>query len=323
MAATAKAGGSFRASDDGLTRIWDAAVQTAGDASRRRRPRLARLHDLGSRRHPRQPDPRPLPLRRRPRGHRHDPARSRNDVAGARGRRSRGLPPCRTPTARSPTAHLRPFGQVLVDYNAYWVETLYDYTLYTGDLTLLSTCCRTSSGCWTSSTRRTSAATAILLDWIGELDYAYTVRGGPEVAYYDAQYVRVLGLASRSRPGRGIAADAAAWLRGRTRHAPFCRRLLGSRRGAFSDTTATPSVHTLDGNVFAILAGAATAQQEDSALRYIAHTMARPEGDAVVDTPGWNAPTGTTTRPSTSIRSSRTTNCSRCMPPATTPLRSS
>src|SRR4051794_9247980 len=36
-----------------------------------------------------------------------------------------------------PASPFRDGTTVLVDYNAYWLETLYDYVLYTGDLALL------------------------------------------------------------------------------------------------------------------------------------------------------------------------------------------
>ena len=82
------------------------------------------------------------------------------------------------------------------------------------------------------------------------------VRAGPFVAYYDAQYIRALGLAAALATWAGDTADATAWLaRQATARAAFAPAFWDPVAGAFSDTTADPAVHALDGNVFAILAG--------------------------------------------------------------------
>src|SRR5262249_39207037 len=120
-------------------------------------------------------------------------------------------------------------------------------------------------------------------------DYLFVFRAGPEVAYYDAQYIRALGLAAALATWDGDSADASAWLARQTAaRAAFAPAFWDPTARAFSDTTANPAAHALDGNVFAILAGAATPQQAASALAYIARTMGHPQGDAVVDTPDWN-----------------------------------
>ena len=112
------------------------------------------------------------------------------------------------------------------------------------------------------------------------------------MAYYAAQYARALNLASALAGWAGDAADAAAWrARAVTSAAKVSTMFWDAGAGAFSDTTATPSVHPLDGNVFALLAGAATAPQQAASLAFLDTALAKADGDVEVDTPAWNSPT--------------------------------
>ena len=148
-----------------------------------------------------------------------------------------------------PASPFRGRSVVLVDYNAYWIETLYDYVLYTGDLALLRQV-------WPALVKLVDdfypghVAGGLLVNWLGPADYAYIPRGGDRVAYYNAQYVRALRLASAlagwnadsDKAGRWAAragataavfADTfwdAAWARSATRPpTPPCIRSTGTR----------------------------------------------------------------------------------------------
>jgi len=175
---------------------------------------------------------------------------------------------------------------VLIDYNAYWIESLYDYVLYTGDLALLRQL-------WPNLTKLVDqlypshVVGGLLVNWLGVADYAYIPRGGTRVAYYNAQYVRALkqaaalagwyGDGQRVERWRGRAADTAG---------PFSV-FWDASAGAFRDTPADTGVHPLDGNVFAILAGLATPAQAASALAYVDRTMTKSFGNALADADGW------------------------------------
>ena len=120
---------------------------------------------------------------------------------------------------------------VLVDYNAYWIESLYDYVLYTGDTALLRQL-------WPNLTELVDdlypahVTSGLLVNWLGSADYAYIPRGGTRVAYYNAQYVRALKLAASLADWYGDAQRADRW---RSRAAESGRRVpgrvLGRRRG--------------------------------------------------------------------------------------------
>ena len=102
---------------------------------------------------------------------------------------------------------------MLIDYNAYWIESLYDYVLYTGDLAVLRQV-------WPNLVRLVDELypahvdDGLLVNWLGVADYAYIPRGGTTVAYYNAQYVRALRLAASLAGWNGDAARAERW-RGR------------------------------------------------------------------------------------------------------------
>lgn len=288
-AAVARADGSFRASDDELTRIWQGSVKTATDA-------VSPAENL---------DPRECVISR-PQVVLDSPVRDRcpyiGDLAvtGMTLLVSQGdvntlrstiewFSTVQNPDGSIPDSPIFNHTQVLVDYNAYWVEAVYDYTLYTGDLTLLQEVMPHLVKLMNTLYPQYIEPDGVLVDWLRGHDYLFVFRGGPEVAYLDAQYIRALGLAAALATWDGDSADATSWLtRQAAARAAFAPAFWDATAGAFSDTTASPHVHALDGNVFAILAGAATPQQAASALAYIGRTMAHPQGDAIVDTPDWN-----------------------------------
>ena len=87
------------------------------------------------------------------------------------------------------------------DYNAYWVEDVYDYVLYTGDLEL-------ARQVWPSLVRLMDTwypaqpgSGGLLVNKLGAEDYAYVPRTGTTVAYYNAGYVRG---SSPGRPDRRV-----------------------------------------------------------------------------------------------------------------------
>jgi hypothetical protein len=182
---------------------------------------------------------------------------------------------------------------VLIDYNAYWIEALYDYTLYTGDRSLLGSdydnLVQLVDGLYPAHVD----SAGLLENWLGNADYAYIARTGPVVSYYNAQYVRALGMAAALARWEGDTTRAASWL---ARTAPirtaFQNDFWDPSAGAFTDSAGNRAAHPLDGNVFAILAGLATRQQQASILAFVDRTLRRSVGDAIVDTNVWDRPGG-------------------------------
>jgi hypothetical protein len=175
---------------------------------------------------------------------------------------------------------------VLVDYNAYWIESLYDYVLHTGDLPFLqqvsANLVRLVDGLYPEH-----VTGGLLVNWLGAADYAYIPRGGNRVAYYNAQYVRALKLAAALADWNGDGARADRWrARAAETAAAFGPAFWNPGAGAYRDTT-NGTHHALDGNAFAILAGIANPSQAQSALSYVDRAMRRPYGNSVADGNGW------------------------------------
>lgn len=177
----------------------------------------------------------------------------------------------------------------LFDYNAYWVEDVYDYVLYTGDLAL-------ARQVWPSLVKLMNTwypaqmgPDGLLVDGLGPADYGYIPRTGTTVAYYNAGYVRALRLAAQIASWVGQAGQAGAWT---ARIAPvasaFTTAFWDGTVGAYRDATVGQVVHPEDGNVFAVLAGLATLTQARSALDYLAGHAWRPYGAAVADNDVWD-----------------------------------
>jgi hypothetical protein len=177
----------------------------------------------------------------------------------------------------------------LVDYEAYWIEDLYDYTLYTGDLTLLKSVypnlVRLVDVLYPAHVKN-----GLLVNWLGHYDYAYIDRGGDTVAYYNAQYARALGLAASLATWFGDAGRASAWLaRVAAVKGAFAGAFWDPAAGAYADTANDDDVHPLDGNVFAVLAGFATPAQEQSIFGYIGKALNSGVGDTIVDSSAWDS----------------------------------
>jgi hypothetical protein len=180
----------------------------------------------------------------------------------------------------------------LIDYNAYWVETLYDYTLFTGDLTLLRSVFPNLVQLIDGLYPRHVDNSGLLLNWLGVADYAGIHRDGTTVAYYNAQYIRALGLAGALASWKGDNARAAAWrARARSLVQPFNAAFWDAKAGAYTDTAGNTTVHPLDGNVFAILAGVATPAQQQSVLSYVNRNMSSRYGDTMADSDALQADT--------------------------------
>ena len=180
-------------------------------------------------------------------------------------------------------------GVVFFDYNAFWVEDLYDYVLYTGDLALAHqvwpNLVRLMDGWYPAQ----AGPADLLVNSLGPFDYAYIPRAGTTVAYFNAGYVRALRLAARIATWLGQPVPAAAWL---ARIAPIAATFTGAfwdpAAGAFKDTTTGPIVHPEDGNAFAILSGLATRKQGRSALDYLSWHDSQPDGATIADNETWD-----------------------------------
>jgi alpha-L-rhamnosidase-like protein len=285
----ALAGGSFESSDSLLNRIWQASVKTANDG-------ISRPVGL---------DPRnckitvPLVILD---GSVRDRCPYIGDeavsgmtllVAGSHAATLRAMiawfASVQNPDGSIPSSPIFDHTKVLIDYNAYWIEALYDYTLYTGDRTLLKSIfpnlVRLVDGFYPSHLD----ANGLLVNWLTEDDYDFIRRTGTTVAYYNAQYVRALGIAATLAIWAGKPADAKPWhARAAAVASQFSATFWDPAAGAFTDSAADTTVHPQDGNVFAILAGLATAPQAAAALAYIDKTMSRPQGDTITDSSAWD-----------------------------------
>jgi hypothetical protein len=280
----ALAGGSFTSSDDLLNQIWDASVQTARDGvspSVRLDRRncainlpLVILDGLVRDRCPYIGDIAVSGLTLLVSGTNASTVRAMIDWFAS----------VQNADGSIPDSPIHDNTDVLIDYNAYWVEALYAYTLWTGDLTLVQSVFPNLVKLVDGLYPRHSDGSGLLLAWLSGADYAGIQRPGTRVAYFNAQYIRALGLAASLADWNGNQDRATAW---RTRAAalatPFRNVFWDGPAGAFVDTPANTNVHPLDGNVFAILSGAATPQQQQSVLTYIQRTMSTRYGDVITD----------------------------------------
>ena len=188
----------------------------------------------------------------------------------------------------SPLAH---GSLVLFDYNAYWLQALHDYVLYSGDVAF-------AREVWPNVTRLLDdfyvthqSSRGLLVNDLGPRDYAYIRRNGDVVAYYNAQAVYAMREAVELAGWVGDSAAARRWdARAAAIAAAFADSFWDEEAGAFFDTTLDRATHPQDGNAFAVLSGIATGEQASSALEYLwAHTR-RDYGDTIVDRNTWDAP---------------------------------
>ena len=188
-----------------------------------------------------------------------------------------------------PASPYKAGGLTLFDYNAYWVVDVYDYVLYTGDLSL-------AQAVWPNLVELLDTwypaqlgPDGLLVNSLGPADYGYIQRTGTTVAYYNAGYVFALRLAAKLATWIGQPAEAAAWT---ARIAPlaaaFGPAFWDPSVGAFRDATVGPVVHPEDGNAFAVLAGLATLTQARSALGYLGGREWQPYGATIADNDVWD-----------------------------------
>jgi alpha-L-rhamnosidase-like protein len=176
---------------------------------------------------------------------------------------------------------------ILIDYNAYWIQALFDYVLASGDMAL-------PRKVWPSLVKLLDVyypaqnRGGLLANNARAGDYAFH-RSGRFVAYYGAQYAFALRLASRLAGWVGDAKHASTWAARRAGLArPFRVAFWDRAAGAFRDTTEDSSTHPQDAQAFAILGGLATAQQAASALAYLDRHEQRNYGNTVSDTNNWD-----------------------------------
>jgi len=178
---------------------------------------------------------------------------------------------------------------VFFDYNAYWVDDLYDYILYTGDLGLAQEVWPNLVALMDVWYPAQAGPDGLLGNPLGPFDYAYIPRIGTVIAYYNAGYVWALRLAARIADWLGQDDQASAW---RAQIAPiaaaFTPAFWDAKAGAFKDSTVGPVVHPEDGNAFAILAGLATRRQARSALDYLTWHDNEPYGATIADNDAWD-----------------------------------
>jgi Bacterial alpha-L-rhamnosidase 6 hairpin glycosidase domain/Bacterial alpha-L-rhamnosidase C-terminal domain len=291
LAPAALAGGTFTSSDPLLNSIWTASVKTANDG-------ISKPVDL---------DPRdckinlPLVILDAPDRDRcpyiGDEAVSGMTllVAGSHVSTLRAMiawfASVQNADGSIPASPIFNHTTVLIDYNAYWIEALYDYTLYTGDRTLLKSVFPNLSRLVNVLYPSHLDANGLLVNWLPEDDYDYIDRTGTTVSYYNAQYARALGMAATLAIWDGKPAYAKPWhMRAAAVASWFSAEFWDPAADAFTDSAGDTSVHPQDGNVFAILAGLATASQAQSALAYIDTTMSTPDGDTITDSSAWDRP---------------------------------
>jgi hypothetical protein len=184
------------------------------------------------------------------------------------------------PDGSIPDSPIHGHGDVLMDYNGYWIEALYDYTLWTGDVTLLRSVYPNLERLVDGFYLRHLDGNGLLANYLG--NYALIRHAGSRVSYFDAQYIRALRQAGSLAEWSGNRERAAAWrARASALTTPFSTLFWDAHSGAFTDTPGDMTIHPLDGNVFAVLAGVGTAQQQQSTLGYIARTMATKDGDVI------------------------------------------
>ena len=182
--------------------------------------------------------------------------------------------------------------KVLFDYNAFWVEDLYNYVLYTGDLTAARAVWPDLVGLMDRWYPAQLGTHGLLVNHLGDYDYAYIHRPGTTVAYYNAGYVRALRMASTIAGWLGEASSAQRWKqRIGGIAAVFSATFWDKRAGAFKDTSTGTIDHPQDGNVFAVLAGLSTKQQALSALNYLDTKNKYSWGNSIVDNGTWDSPT--------------------------------
>jgi hypothetical protein len=180
-------------------------------------------------------------------------------------------------------------GPGLVDYTGYWIEDVYDYVLYSGDVAaakaLLPNVERALDGWYPAQ-----MTDGLFADKLGpRTDYALIDRLSPFVAYYNEQYIRALGQGAALAAWAGDVARARLWRARAAQLRPVVDQAFWDpAAGAYKDTTDGPLAHSQDGNVFAILAGIATHAKALSALAYYDAHCDYVYGNSIIDVPIWD-----------------------------------
>jgi hypothetical protein len=178
---------------------------------------------------------------------------------------------------------------VFADSNAFWVEDLYDYVLYTGDVGLAEQVWPNLVALLNTWYPAQTGANGLFVNPFGPFDYAYIPRFGTVIAYYNAVYARALELAADIAGWAGQPAQAQAWqARAAALAAPFNAAFWDPQAHAYMDSTVPPIVHPEDGNVFAILAGFASQTQARQALSYLSYHDNGPFGATIADNDAWD-----------------------------------
>ena len=189
---------------------------------------------------------------------------------------------------QSPIFHAKVDG---FDYNAYWVQAVYDYVLYTGDLGLARTVWPQLVELMDRWYPKQLGALGLLVDRVGARDYAGIHRHGSTIAYFNAGYGRALEEAAALARWLEHRKESDAWL---ARRAPldraFNRAFWDARSGAYLDSTVGPRVHPEDGNAFAVLAGFASPLRARSALDYLGSAIRQSYGNTLLDVDAWDHP---------------------------------
>jgi hypothetical protein len=181
-------------------------------------------------------------------------------------------------------------GIVLFDYCGYWATVLYNYVLYSGDISeghrMWGHLVRLMEDWYPSQI----GPYGLLVNSLGHYDYGYIRRTGTTVAYYNAQYVYVLKQAAELASWLGHASYQQRWLaRARSVSQAFAA-FWDAPIGAYTDTTVDRLTHPEDGNSFAILAGIPTTAQAQSALAYMSATESYSYGNSISDSRLWDDP---------------------------------
>ncbi len=177
---------------------------------------------------------------------------------------------------------------MLFDYNAYWLQSLYRYVLYSGDVDF-------ARSMWPHVTRLMlwydlhTLPSGLLAATRPHSDYAFIRRHGRIVSYFNAQYV--LALHEAQALARWIGQSGATFATRAARVAnAFDPAFWDPAAGAYGDTTAAKTTHPQDGNAFAILSGLAGAHAE-AILEHLQSRDWRSWGSTIVDDNSWDDPT--------------------------------
>jgi hypothetical protein len=178
----------------------------------------------------------------------------------------------------------------LADYQAYWVDLMRTYLLYTGDLDAA----RSMYGCLTAILDRyypVNTRAGLFINEHDRSDYAAIARRSGTVLYYNALYALALEEGAQIAGWLGKPGDARGWT---ARAGKLARKVAATfwdpAVGAFKDTPDAPVVHPQDGNAFAVIARVASADQGRLALAFLAKANSRSYGNTIADTDVWADP---------------------------------